>query len=685
MSSEGLPVNNVVGTSVDLGARSVQDAANSASSSQNADSAAASADAAWKFSRVAQGAAGDSAAAVSEAEAAAAIAAEAAKNAATSANIFPPPAQAVIDAGTIPLNAFFNVGVPAGATPPRLADQYQNVGGVATPTGQTVISGETIESIAGPNPVTVPQIFESLDPDIPPSMILAPGREILAQFPDERIPALEQTSVKSDFYETLDVMAPNEFLVFDANSKVIARLASSDIYSDVAVISAETQQLISSAVTSGFYETLDPSDDMLIVDSTGKILSTISSTAPIKVELAQAAGDQTTLSKRLNNGLTPFGDAIGPYASRWSIREVRMRLEKLLGGDVTQLTIGLLGDSYSNDKSYYSMQFAKQLQDKYGMAGVGFIGFGWYGTPSGTWTSTTQPVGISGSIRTDLSPICQVIGTWTCTYGQPSTNAPALYKIASSTVDDYVRFTVPPAGGAYANSCRLFYSSDGTGVVQVSWDDGVTWSGNINLATVGAGNINFAGTPAAGCIARIKVVSGNVGLAGVDSQSTAPGVRIHKLGCSGSTAAQWAGVGPQWGVQMTALSCKCHQVMLGTNDQGVATVPSTFISNLAVIFSNLNAILPYSDRALAMPAENQRTTNVYKMPLYAQAAREFALSNDIGYCDLQTFFGSPENYAFAYAYANSSRPWYAADLIHPDGLTGGRAIASALNSFYTQF
>lgn len=54
MSSEGLPVSNIVGTSVELGARSVQDAANAASSSQNADSAAASADAAWKFSRKAQ-------------------------------------------------------------------------------------------------------------------------------------------------------------------------------------------------------------------------------------------------------------------------------------------------------------------------------------------------------------------------------------------------------------------------------------------------------------------------------------------------------------------------------------------------------------------------------------------------------------------------------------------------------
>ncbi|WP_447875633.1 pyocin knob domain-containing protein [Serratia fonticola] len=50
MSSEGLPVNNVVGTSVELAPRSTADAASAASSSQAADSAAASADRAWKFS-----------------------------------------------------------------------------------------------------------------------------------------------------------------------------------------------------------------------------------------------------------------------------------------------------------------------------------------------------------------------------------------------------------------------------------------------------------------------------------------------------------------------------------------------------------------------------------------------------------------------------------------------------------
>ncbi|CAI0694528.1 Prophage tail fibre N-terminal [Serratia fonticola] len=589
-------------------------------------------------------------------------------------------------AGT-PVGKIFRVGLGSG----RGFKFYRNDNGTAVEIAGVFGSDEfnsvksDVVRISGDNPVEVPQVFESLDETIPQAIILTPDRQILAQFPDPRIPALELTSVKSNFYETLDQVSDGEFLVVDNAGLIIGRLAPSSVIYEVADLSDKTLQLQSTSVKSGVFETLDPSDEILILDAAGRILGKVAPIDKLEAELEAASGSQEELSTRLNNGLTPFGDARGPYASRWSVREVRMRLEKLAGGDSTQLTIGLLGDSYSNDKSYYSMQFAKQLQDQYGMAGVGWFGFGWYGPASGTWTSTVQPVGISGSIRTDLAPICQVIGTWTCTYGAPSTNAPALYKITSSTADDYVRFTVPPAGGAYSNSCRLFYSGDGSGVVQVSWDDGATWSGNINLATVGAGNINLAGTPSAGGIARIKVVSGNVGLAGVDLQSTAPGVRIHKLGCSGSTAAQWAGVGAQWQNQMTALSCKCHQIMLGTNDQGVATSPSVFTGHLATIFANLDAILPYSDKTLVMPAENQRTTNAYKMPAYAQMAREFAIINDIGYCDLQPFFGSPENYAFAYAYANPERRWYSSDLIHPDGLTGGRAIASALNRFYTQF
>ncbi|EOI1370281.1 GDSL-type esterase/lipase family protein [Serratia nevei] len=54
MSSEGLPVDGVVGTDIVLGARSTQQATDEAKSSLSADSAAQSADAAFKFSRQAK-------------------------------------------------------------------------------------------------------------------------------------------------------------------------------------------------------------------------------------------------------------------------------------------------------------------------------------------------------------------------------------------------------------------------------------------------------------------------------------------------------------------------------------------------------------------------------------------------------------------------------------------------------
>ncbi|MFV8854509.1 hypothetical protein [Serratia fonticola] len=57
-------------------------------------------------------------------------------------------AQAAITAGTIPLNALFNVAVSAGSIPLRFADQYQNVTGVATPTGVSYPSAESLNQVS---------------------------------------------------------------------------------------------------------------------------------------------------------------------------------------------------------------------------------------------------------------------------------------------------------------------------------------------------------------------------------------------------------------------------------------------------------------------------------------------------------------------------------------------------------
>jgi hypothetical protein len=610
----------------------------------------------------------------------------------SSLHAYPTIAQGLLEtSGTGTSNRFFTV-------PGTGADyeiRYRNDAGTAVEVGR-YSSAERVEGlnsyvewIAGSQPIMVPQLYESLDPATPPAMLLDPGGRMLAEFPDSRIPVIENSMVKSDVFETLDMATDGEVWLMDPNNKVLARMAPASLSLIVAAVAASTSELQAEAVKSDFYESLDPSAQIMFVDANGYILGKLEPVGPvvtpILAELALSAGSQASLSSRLSHGLTPYGDVLGPYANRWSVRDARMRFERILGGDSVQWVLALLGDSYSNDRSYYSQTLAKRLQAVYGLAGAGWVGFGWYSAPiSGTWTAGSQPVGIAGGVRTDLVPICQIIGTWVCAYNSPATNMPALYKVTSTVADDYLRFSVPPAGGAYTNTAQLFYSGDGTGVIAVSWDDGVTYGANIALATVGADNIALPGVPAAGCIARIKVVSGAVGVGGVDLRNNAPGVRIHKLGSSGARSVQWVGVGTPWRTQMLALNSSCHQMMIGPNDQTDSNSPSTVANNVQTVFNNLSVVMPYADRVAAIPAENQRTTTTVKMTDYAKAVREYAVSNDIGFVDLQYVFGSPANFAFDYAAANAARPWYAADLLHPDGPTGGRVIASALFNFYTE-
>lgn len=391
-------------------------------------------------------------------------------------------------------------------------------------------------------------------------------------------------------------------------------------------------------------------------------------------EVVSARGGRAALADRLDAGLTQYGDPIGAYSQIWKLNQCRMRLRKLKLTESVQLVIALIGDSYTQGTTRFAGRYAKALQDAYGMAGVGWIGFGWAGTASGTWTAGSQPTLKDSSVRTDLVTTMEIIGTWACSYNTGSNNTPSLSKIRSSTANDYVRFTVPSGH----DTARLFYTGDGTGVVQVSWNDGGAYSANVNLNTVGAASVALSGcTPGT---ARIKVISGNVDLAGVNlTHSTNSGVIVHKLGGSGSHTGQWVTVTPAtWAAQLLQLGAHMHQILHGTNDQGQSTVPATFAANLETMFDSIDLALPYSDKFIVMPPENNRTTNTYTMPQYAAAAREYAVANEIAFCDLQYFFGSPDNYGAEYASTNAAKPWFSSDEVHPDTTYGGVAMTDAL-------
>ena len=601
-----------------------------------------------------------------------------------------------------------------------LLSQYVTLGPLVSASSLSVSSIEA----------SMPQVFESIDQQWSgnncAALTDAAGR-VIAQFPDPRVASLQNSSITSDIYETLLPGYSGKTVYVDSQSKVISMSV------DPAVVDAAAA-LNSVALTSEVFETLMPgfSGKTVLIDAQEKVLSVsvdpmaVSAYADAAVSalgaqtltselfetLVSGYGGQTVLvdaqskviqnlsssggsggvdaayvssvvnpiTTRIDRGLTPYGDALGPYANGWSIRQTRMLLRKRSYGESCQYILLLFGDSYTAGNFYHEV-VAKSLQATYGNAGAGWVGFAWWGTASGTWTAGSQPTGIDGSVMPSVVNTVQVIGTWTRSYNVSANNTPSLGLATSSTAGDYLRFTVP----AGHTSAQLFYGGDGSGAIQVSWDDGATYGATINLSTAGAANLALSGIPSTATVARIKVVSGNAGIAGVDLRSTASGVRVHALGGSGAAATALSGVTPAtWGAQIAALGgTSCH-VMLGTNDQGAGVAPSTFAGSLATIFANLKSALPGADQMLTLPPENQRLTNSIGMPLYAEAAREFAISHDIAYTDLQYFFGSPANYAYAYAYANPNRPWYGADLTHPDVNTGGRVIADALLRLITQ-
>ncbi len=146
MSSEGLPVDDVVGTDIVLGARSTQQATDDAKSSLSADSAAQSADAAFKFSRQAKDAVLGADAAADRAE----TAAENAQNIADANTYYiteTDPDGTIAGLAGTPVGKFFRVAQGAG----NGFKYYLNDNGVAKEVSETVGAAAVNEALETAN------------------------------------------------------------------------------------------------------------------------------------------------------------------------------------------------------------------------------------------------------------------------------------------------------------------------------------------------------------------------------------------------------------------------------------------------------------------------------------------------------------------------------------------------------
>lgn len=409
-----------------------------------------------------------------------------------------------------------------------------------------------------------------------------------------------------------------------------------------------------------------------VTDSIGRRMLTIYLDGTVEgkftsPELIAARGTRTTLDQRMSTALSPYGAPKQYIINEHRLRRFRYLRRKRLLSESAQIVIAMIGDSYTHDSDRYSGPVASTLIAELGDAGGGWVGFA---SLSGD---------INGNVRPALYPLTR-IGTW----GEGTSSnyytipGPDLGQAVSSNVGD--RQTVTGPATPVLSAVRFFWNGTVDGVMRYRWNGGA-WT-TINVQGSGVQSALLGGLPASGAwTLDMEVVSGTCQPMGVDIQSAASGVRVHKLGCTGSRANQWAAVNAaQWQASITSLAPQLVTIMLGTNDQTIARTPAEFAADLTTIITRVKAAMPSVDIAIMMPAENQRGLPTL-MSTYAAAAVEVAYTQNCAYLDTQYLFGDASN-PTEYGSAGTI-PLYSPDLVHPVAATGGRVIVDGVMRFLT--
>lgn len=342
-----------------------------------------------------------------------------------------------------------------------------------------------------------------------------------------------------------------------------------------------------------------------------------------------------------------------------TLRETQKRLTGILFGSAItkQLKTAHIGDSYTHLPARWMQPFATYMQGKYGDGGPGWIGFGNPDAGSGN---------INGQNWQGLS--VTVTGTWTSAYA--TAPGPDICSVSSANVANQYRVNNLPAG----LSALQLYALPSAAILEYTTDGGATWL-EADLSVGSGATVANLTIPATGFNLWMRPKTGTCTLYGIDAQK-ANGHRVHKLGATGSSAAQWATqtATATWKASMTALDPNLVSIMLATNDQTGSTAPWVVGGYIETIIANVRLALPLADIAVLMPAENQRSNNV-KMAAYAAVVRELCARLNVAFCDLQQDYGiDPADYA-----SGSARNWYSPDLIHPNPATdGGLPIAARM-------
>lgn len=391
--------------------------------------------------------------------------------------------------------------------------------------------------------------------------------------------------------------------------------------------------------------------------------------ASVRLYVSRASGSATTADiYGIWGGLGPVSDAPIPAVDARFVRAFALtedvygkyllrswfgQVAKIQQADTTSAgVVAMIGDSWiNNDRIHRPLTSA--LQTLYGDAGPGYVGIG-------NDHGATEPVGVTSYAK---------VGTWTeLDNADPGRGV----DIADSTSTD----TATPAKVTIVATCTsavIHYLKKANGG-SFRWRvDAGAWT---TVATANASDLyateTISGLSAASHTLEIEVsVAGVAGvtLFGVDLQESGNGVRVHRLGNSGATAAEYVAANSTlWAAALTALAPNLAVVLLGTNDDSADVAPATFGGSMDTIIDRIQAALPLCDVLVLTPGLNGLAAGTYTTATYIQKLRDVAVRQDAACFDASMTVG-------AYTNANSRGLWENTSHINE---LGAQVVASGL-------
>lgn len=427
--------------------------------------------------------------------------------------------------------------------------------------------------------------------------------------------------------------------------------------------------------------------DALVSPSTARTLTIPAGAVYVRMSVVNTAlntmqfekGNESTsyqpYSLQLDPSLIPATAApIVDYVERaYQLRVTRMKLGQLEAGVSAILNVGIFGDSWGTLTERFAKPLAKAIRAKYGSGpGVGWVSFGRHST------SASIINGNIFSVSSYLPTQFTWTGSWLFSYSgtkNPTNSSPDTAVVTSSTPGDALKATVPGTSDGGWSTCRLGFVGTSDGVIRYNWDGGEWTTLNVQGSGLLFVDINPPATVNASNVINVEVVSGTVSLCGIKPIGTGSGVRVHKLGASGSSLASWLSMdATDFGKALTELALDTVIIITGTNDQRITGGATAFEANLRAFIARIRATLPGADILFVMPCENERTDNPVTMASMAARARTVASDLNCAFINLQYIFGeNPADYAYG-----SIHPWFASDGIHPAPETGGYLIKDAI-------